>query len=162
MPASPPARGEYVESLSAPASWWLFVAGLAVAVWWIFVLATPMAFAVGAGVVVAAALGFALWSYGRAVVVVEGKEVGALGARIDVTYCGPATALDAERTATTRGRDADARAYLALRPYIATSVRLEVSDERDPTPYWLISTRHPARLVAAIDAARATSGTSEP
>ncbi len=33
-------------------------------------------------------------------------------------------------------------------------VWIHVTDEQDPTPYWLISTRHPEQLVAALDAAR--------
>ena len=160
MPEPSPAGGEHEETLYAPLSWWLVVAGFAIVVWWVFVLATPLAVAVGAGLVVAAALGGVLWAYGRAAVTVRGGEIAACGARIEVEYCGPAQALDASQTAAVRGRDADARAYLALRPYIATSVRLEIADERDPTPYWLISTRNPDRLVAAIDSARASSGAS--
>ncbi|UYM05259.1 DUF3093 domain-containing protein [Solicola gregarius] len=159
MPGSP-TDGEYAESLYAPPSWWLLSAGFAIIVWWVFVLATPMAFAVGAGAVVAIALGIALWAYGREGVEVHAGEVLACGARIEVAYCGDAVALDAERTAAVRGRDADARAYLAIRPYVATAVRLDIVDARDPTPYWLISSRDPARLVAAIDAARTPSGTT--
>jgi hypothetical protein len=41
------------------------------------------------------------------------------------------------------GRDADARAYLLLRPYLKRAVRVEITDPADPTPYWLVSTRHP-------------------
>lgn len=161
MSESSPEEGAYAESLYAPLSWWLIAAGFAIVVWWVFVLATPMAFAIGAGVLVAVALGAALWSYGRAEVTVRDGEIRACGARIEAEYCGDAVALDAERTAMIRGRDADARAYLAIRPYVATAVRLDVDDERDPTPYWLISSRDPARLVAAIDAARTRSGTDE-
>lgn len=161
MSGSPAAEGEYAESLHAPLSWWLLAAGFAIVVWWVFVLATPVAFAIGAGVVVAVGLGLALWSYGRAGVTVRAGEVAACGARIEIEYCGDAVALDAERTAAVRGRDADARAYLALRPYIATAVRLDIADDRDPTPYWLISSRNPERLVAAIEAARTPGPTSD-
>jgi len=48
------------------------------------------------------------------------------------------------------GPDADVRAYLLLRPYLKRSVKVTVRDERDPTPYWLVSTRHPEHLVTAI------------
>jgi hypothetical protein len=33
-------------------------------------------------------------------------------------------------------------------------VRVEVSDAADPVPYWLVSTRRPQRLAAALQAAR--------
>ena len=40
------------------------------------------------------------------------------------------------------GVDADARAYLLLRPYLKRAVRVEITDPADPAPYWLVSTRH--------------------
>ena len=50
------------------------------------------------------------------------------------------------------GVDADARAFLYTRPYLKRSVRLPVLDPADRTPYWLVSTRHPQRLAAALSA----------
>ncbi|MDN5854884.1 MAG: DUF3093 domain-containing protein [Actinomycetia bacterium] len=154
MTQSPSASGEYAEVLRAPLSWWIAALGFAIVVWWVFVLAAPMAFAVGAGAVAFAAVGIVLWTYASARVAVGDGFVSACGARIEVAYCGDAVALNAGRTAAVHGPDADARAYLALRPYIATSVRLDIRDENDPTPYWLISSRHPQRLADAITAAR--------
>ena len=46
--------------------------------------------------------------------------------------------------------DADARAYLLLRPYLKRAVRVEIADPADPTPYWLVATRHPETLAAAL------------
>ena len=66
---------------------------------------------------------------------------------------GPPTPLDPAGTRRQAGVDADARAYLLLRPYVKTSVRVEVTDPADPTPYWLLSSRHPQALAAALDAA---------
>jgi hypothetical protein len=34
-------------------------------------------------------------------------------------------------------------------------VRLRVDDVSDPTPYWLLSTRHPDEIIAAIAQAKA-------
>ena len=53
------------------------------------------------------------------------------------------------------GRDADARAYLLLRPYLRRAVRIAIDDPADPTPYWLVSTRRPTRLAAALTDATA-------
>jgi len=33
---------------------------------------------------------------------------------------------------------------------VAAAVRLEILDPDDPTPYWVVSTRRPDRLIAAI------------
>ena len=46
--------------------------------------------------------------------------------------------------------DADARAYLLLRPYLKRAVKVEITDRADPAPYWLISTRHPEELAQAL------------
>ena len=45
---------------------------------------------------------------------------------------------------------ADARAYLLLRPYRKKAVKVSLSDPADPTPYWLVSTRRPDALAAAL------------
>ena len=62
-------------------------------------------------------------------------------------------ALDAEQTQARIGPLADARAYLLVRPYVAQSVIVEVTDKADPAPYWLLSTRRPEQLSAALAAA---------
>jgi len=39
---------------------------------------------------------------------------------------------------------------------------VEITDPADPVPYWLISSRRPERLVAALRAAVAASSGDEP
>ncbi|MDX2025238.1 DUF3093 family protein, partial [Microcella sp.] len=51
-----------------------------------------------------------------------------------------------------RGQRLDARAFLVLRPDIPAVLRVAVTDPDDPTPYWLLSTRRPEELAAAIAA----------
>ena len=46
--------------------------------------------------------------------------------------------------------EADARAFLLLRPYVKTAVRVDLEDPADPTPYWLLSSRRPEALAAAL------------
>lgn len=45
------------------------------------------------------------------------------------------------------GPGLDARAWLVLRPWVPTAVRLLVNDPDDPTPYWIVSTTNPHRVV---------------
>lgn len=73
-------------------------------------------------------------------------------AHIPVALLGPAVALDAAATKTELGPRLDARAHLVLRGWIHTAVRVELRDPADPTPYWVVSTRHPAELAAALAA----------
>lgn len=62
-----------------------------------------------------------------------------------------ARGLDARHA---RGPGLDARAYLVIRGDIDPVARIAIVDPGDPTPYWLISTRRPEALSAAINAAR--------
>ncbi len=51
----------------------------------------------------------------------------------------------------------DARAWTVVRGWIDPVVRIPLSDPDDPVPYWLVSTRRPEQLVAALDEARLTA-----
>ena len=64
------------------------------------------------------------------------------------------TALDEEQTRALRGPRADPAAYLMARPYLPRSVYIAVDDPAARGPYWLIGTRRPEELAAAIEAAR--------
>ena len=78
-------------------------------------------------------------------------------ARVPVRLLGRVEVLDAERMRQARASRSGPRAYLCLRGWIATGVLVELRDTEDPTPYWLVSSRRPAELAAAISAA-ATPG----
>ena len=72
------------------------------------------------------------------------------------TAVGAVTPLDPEAAEALRGPKADARAYLVLRGWIRTAVRVEVADPADPAPYWYVSTRRPEELAAALAEVRST------
>lgn len=114
--------------------------------------------AVVIGAVVVAITVAVLVSYGSARIVVSGDDLVAGRARIPLRLLAAPRALDAEQTRARTGPLADARAYLFLRPYVAQSVVVEVTDPRDPAPYWLLSTRRPDRLAEALAAGITTPG----
>ncbi|MGI8613217.1 MAG: DUF3093 domain-containing protein [Nocardioidaceae bacterium] len=153
-PSSDARPVSYVERLHPPVGWWLLAGLFVLSVWWAFALATPRLVAALAAAVAAAVAGGLLLGWGSSRVAVHDGQLSAGRAQIPVGLCGPAEALDADGTRRLHGRDADARAYLLLRPYIATSVRVPIDDPDDPAPYWLLSTRHPDHVVAAVHAAR--------
>jgi hypothetical protein len=66
--------------------------------------------------------------------------------------------LDENQTARLRGPRADPAAHLYSRPYLKESVYLAVAPSAPETPYWLIGTRHPAELAAAIERCRVQAG----
>jgi hypothetical protein len=144
----------YDERLGVPLRWWalatMFLASMLLA----FLVATPTWLAVlGTAVLVTVVL-LLFVGYGAARVSVRDGVLTAGRARIPVRLTGEVEALDAEATHRLAGRDADARAYLLLRPYLRRAVRVGIDDPADPTPYWLVSTRRPDRLVVALTRAQ--------
>jgi hypothetical protein len=144
----------YSERLAAPVSWWLLAFALVVSVWLALAVAVPGAAVWGVTAVAAAVTTGLLVGYGAVRITVgpEGVRVGR--AFLDWAACGRIEALDADATRRLQRVDADARAYLVIRPYLRRAVRIGVTDPGDPTPYWLVSTRHPERLTAAVEDAR--------
>jgi hypothetical protein len=153
-----PAPASYDERLRVPLRWWalgtMFVASLLIA----FLVATPLWLALSAaGIVVVVWVGIFV-SYPSARVSVGDGVLTAGRARVPVAQVGNVRALDPEATRLLVGREADARAYLLIRPYLRRAVRVDIADPADPAPYWLVSTRRPDRLVAALLAARTEQG----
>ena len=85
---------------------------------------------------------------------VSGTQLRAGRARVPVQLLGQITVLDEAELRHAHGRGLDARAYLCVRAWIPTGLRVDLVDPQDPTPYWLVSSRRPQQLLAALDAAR--------
>jgi hypothetical protein len=144
------AAPDYRERLGVPFRWWVQGTMLVATLWLAVVVALPGALAwVVTGVAMALLAAWFL-SYGSAVVSVADGELHAGRARIEARHLGAAVPLDAEATRRTAGVEADARAYLLLRPYLKRAVRVEITDPADPTPYWLVGTRRPEELARAL------------
>ena len=77
------------------------------------------------------------------------------GARIPLSAIGGVTPLDREGTRRVRGPLAEPRAFVVTRGWLSASVRVQVEDPEDDTPYWLVGTRHPRELAAALQQAQA-------
>ncbi len=142
----------YSERLGVPLRWWVQGTMLVATLWLAVVVALPAAAAWTVTAVALAVLGLVLWSYGAARISVADGTFRAGRAHIEAQHLGAVTALDAEQTRRTAGVDADARAYLLLRPYLKRAVKVEITDPADPAPYWLVSTRHPEELAKALTA----------
>ena len=144
----------YHERLRVPVSWWVlgllstfmlgagFLAGFdwepALAVY--AAIAVPLtAFLIG-------------WGWLRIEVSRGALRVGK--SALPLTQAGQVTVLDTDQTRALRGPRADPAAFLLARPYLPEAVYISVEDPAGVTPYWLIGTRRPAELAAAIEAAR--------
>ncbi|WP_439946674.1 DUF3093 domain-containing protein [Streptomyces sp. BBFR109] len=151
-----PSAQPYEERLTAPRSWWLisFLIGVSFALI-LFPFGTlPMLGGLVGGTAAAAVVAS---SYGSLRIRVAGGHLIAGEAKIPVTALGTAEILDSEEARAWRTHKADTRAFLLLRAYIPTALRVEVTDPEDPTPYLYLSTREPQRLADALREARAAA-----
>jgi hypothetical protein len=144
------------ERLTVPIIWWVLAGLFALSV--LLALGAYLGPVWGIGTSVATLLVAAtIFGYASLVISVSGKETRVGRASIEHAYVAGCRALDADQTRRRAGVEADARAHLVLRPYVKTAVEITLDDPDDPVPYWLVSTRHPQRLAAALqDAASST------
>jgi len=150
------APAAYHERLRVPLRWWVQGTMLIAAFWLAFVVSTPAIVAWSATAVLGLAMSALFLGYGAARVDVADGWLRAGRARISGEFLAGAESLDASATRQVAGPEADARAYLLLRPYLKRAVRVTVRDDRDPTPYWLVGSRDPEHLAAAIRVISAT------
>lgn len=148
--------GSYRERLLVPVSYW--------------VLAVPVAVTLGAEayffvdgfippLIIAALyaiIAVFLVNWSSATIEVTGSVLRAGRDTLALTNADEVIALDEKQAAALRGPRADPAAHLLLRPYLPRAVYVGLTDPA--VPYWLIATRHPERLAAAIDSARNTGG----
>lgn len=144
------------ERLNVPVLWWVLASGFA------FTLLLAVGLYLGPAWGIAtllASLAVILGIFLNAAVTIYVDEAGLRVGRgwIEHRYLAGAQALDVEQTRRRAGAEADARAHLVLRPYIGTAVEIALDDPADPVPYWLVSTRRPDALAAALTPAPATT-----
>jgi hypothetical protein len=144
----------YHERLRVPVSWW--------------VLGLLSAFMLGAGflagfdwepalvvygvITVPLTVFLICWGWLRIEVSRGALRVGK--STLPLAQAGQVTVLDTDQTRALRGPRADPAAFLLARPYLPRAVYVAVDDPAGVIPYWLIATRQPAELAAAIEAAR--------
>jgi hypothetical protein len=148
---------DYAERLTVPLRWWVQGTMLVASLWLAVLAATPEVVAWSVTAVALALMVTLFVSYGRPVVSVDGTTLRAGRAHVPLDVVGEVTVLDADGVRRQAGVDADARAYLVLRPYLKRGVRVDIVDPHDPTPYWLVSCRRPEDLVSAVRVGRSRS-----
>ncbi|MBB5631829.1 hypothetical protein BKA04_000052 [Cryobacterium mesophilum] len=87
-------------------------------------------------------------------IVVTDSQLIAGRARLPLGLVGTVEKFQEPEATLQRGQRLDARAWLLIRGWIGPVVKVEVLDPADPTPYWLVSTRHPDALAGALTGVR--------
>ncbi len=145
----------YSERLSVPVTWWLLsavtIAMLGAELWAglgaLAALATYAALALACGATLA--------RWGAAHIRVTDTELVAAGRQLPLRAVGEVMALDERQARQLRGPRADPAAHMLIRPYLKRAVYVEITGAGATEPYWLIATRHPAQLAAALGGAPA-------
>ena len=150
---APPDAG-YAERLTVPWWWWLAATALAAllaAEIWLGATGVRawLPFAVLLPLVVAG-----LWWLGRIRLAVTAGELRVDDARLPVRFVADAIAIDASGKRELLGVGSDPLAFVVQRPWIGGAVQVLLDDPADPTPYWVVSSRRPVELAAAVLAAR--------
>jgi hypothetical protein len=144
----------YRERLWVP--WW----------WWppAFALAALIAFEVNLGVrslpdwlpfaaLFMVAAGALLW-LGRVEIQVTagagGVELWAGEAHLPVTVIARSAEIVRSAKSAALGRQLDPAAYVLHRAWVGPMILVVLDDPDDPTPYWLVSCRHPERVLSAL------------
>ena len=144
----------YDERLSVPIAWWpgilLIVAFgiLEMASGFTYVVYIPVTIFLVGFFVVPPLLA------GRLRVRLRDGVLSAAGTELPVTSITSIQTLDRAATRLKLGPQADPACHQVIRGWIGPSVVLRLSNPK-PTPYWVVSTRHPEELADAIKAARA-------
>jgi len=146
----------YRERLMVPLWWWLPGLGVAALIglevnqgvralptWVPYVVLLPVA-------------AVALISLGRTEVKVVSDDgqtqlwVG--GAHLPMSVVSRSAEVPRSAKSAALGRQLDPAAYVVHRGWVGPMVLLVLDDPDDPTPYWLISTKHPDKVLAALRA----------
>lgn len=149
VPSAPTAAEPLFREKLWPSPWiWLVVLGLAGAGVFIF---APISISAGitAAIVLAVVMTLLLiLSTPKIVVTTHTVQVGR--AVIERRFLGAAEGFTGDAATEQRGIKLHGLAYVCIRGWINPVVRIEITDDSDPTPYWLTSTRRPRQLVAVI------------
>ena len=86
----------------------------------------------------------------RSVMTIDETELCIGRAHIELKYLERVELLTADQMRLLRTRDADPAAYLAITFWISTGVKITLKDERDSTPYWLVSSRKSEELTNTL------------
>ncbi|MDQ1736742.1 MAG: hypothetical protein QOH56_2993 [Pseudonocardiales bacterium] len=169
QPDHNPAGVSYDERLYSP--WWWYPAGLGVAVllgaefalaftaWWAWLPTIAL-------VVICLLV---VWRISAGRVTVTPNALTAGDRTIDLGVIQSAIGLTSGELRRLVGRHSDPRAFTFIRSWVGPGVQFVLArndsarndsapsnsapnDSRDDVPYWVVSTRHPERLLAALEA----------
>jgi hypothetical protein len=80
----------------------------------------------------------------------DGVELWAGDAHLPVTVISRSADIPRSAKSAALGRQLDPAAFIVHRGWVGPLVLVVLDDADDPTPYWLVSSRHPERVLSAL------------
>lgn len=80
----------------------------------------------------------------------RGVELWAGEAHLPVTVIARSAEIPRTAKSAALGRQLDPAAFVVHRAWIGPMILVVLDDPDDPTPYWLVSCRHPERVLSAL------------
>jgi len=77
-------------------------------------------------------------------------ELWAGQAHLPLSVVARSAAVPRSAKSAALGRQLDPAAYVLHRTWVGPMVLVVLDDPEDPTPYWLVSSRHPDRVLSAL------------
>ncbi len=156
MSDSDPSRSagpdRYSERLTVPLWWWLIAAVVVALLGYEAQMAAyRQPWSVVFYPIIGALVAWLLVSMSRMRVSVDADgTLHAHKARLPADVVGRGAVVPPSARSAAMGRQLDPAAFLVYRSWIRPMVLLVLDDPDDPTPYWLVSTRHPEKVLAAM------------
>jgi hypothetical protein len=146
--------GSYRERLLAPVSYWALAVPVSVtlgaeAYFFVDGIIPPLVIAA-----LYAIIAVFLVNWSSATIEVTGAVLRAGRDTLALGDAGEVAALDEKQAMALRGPRADPAAHVLLRPYLKRAVYIALANPDNGVPYWLLATRRPEALAAAIESAR--------
>ena len=146
--------GSYRERLLVPVSYWLLAVPVVVtlgaeAYFFVDGFIPPLVIAA-----LYAIIGVFFVNWSSATIEVTSAGLRAAKDTLPLAEVDEVIALDERQSTALRGPHADPSAHILLRPYLKRAVYIGLADPSHGVPYWLVATRHPEELAAAIERAR--------
>lgn len=135
-------------------SWLAFLPLLAIfPTFWLAFAPINLIAGVASGLLVTALVAILMVGLSPKITVQPGR-LSVSGASVSTEFLGKVEVISKTEAFAEKGPRLNANAFLALQSSQKGLLKVYLTDSRDITPYWLISSRNPIKLAAWIDKAR--------
>jgi hypothetical protein len=136
-------------------SWFAFLPLLAIfPTFWLAFAPISLVAGISSGAIVTVLVAFLMVRLSPIITVQRGR-LSVSGASVDTEYLGNVEVIPKAEAFAEKGPRLNANAYLALQSSRKGLLKIHLTDSRDTTPYWLVSSRNPGKLASWIEKARA-------